>query len=62
MSNQLNELVSLIRAVDTKMNFLMEDIEQIKEDLAQVKFLVENPEEKEPTKEEAEKRWKVEKF
>ena len=62
MSEKLDELISLVRALDTKINFLMEDIELIKEDLIQVKFLTEHPEEKELTKEEAEKRWKVEQF
>jgi hypothetical protein len=62
MSKKLDELISLVRALDTKINFLMEDIELIKEDLIQVKFLTEHPEEKELTKEEAEKRWKVEQF
>lgn len=60
--DEINELISLMRALDTKINFLMEDIELIKEDIIQVKFLIENPEAVEPTKEEAEKRWKVEQF
>jgi outer membrane murein-binding lipoprotein Lpp len=62
MYDKLDELISLVRALDTKMNFLMEDVEALKEDMIQVKFLLDNPEEKEPTKEQAEKRWKVETF
>jgi hypothetical protein len=58
----IQELASLVRALDTKLNFLLEDVERIKEDVIQVKFLVENPVEAEPSKEEAEKRWKVETF
>ena len=58
----IEELTSLVRALDTKLNFLLEDIENIKEDIIQLKVLVENPPEPEISKAEAQKRWKVERF
>ena len=64
LEEKINELISLIRVLDTKIGFLSDDVEQIKEDLIQIKFLVEEPAAAEAvanTKED-EKRWKVETF
>ena len=62
LEEKIDELMSLVRVLDTKMKFLQDDIDQIKEDIIQIKFLVEEPPEPEITKEEAEKKWKVERF
>jgi len=37
LENKIDELTSLIKALDTKIMFLMEDIEQIKTDLEYMK-------------------------
>ena len=37
MENKIDELISLIKAMDTKMMFLMEDIEQIKTEMEFIK-------------------------
>ena len=62
IEEKLDELISLIRVLDTKIKFLQDDIDQLKEDMTQVKFLAENPPEAEMSEEEAKKRWKVETF
>lgn len=62
IEEKLDELISLIRVLDTKIKFLQDDIDQLKEDMTQVKFLAENPPETEMSEEEAKKRWKVETF
>ena len=64
LEEKINELISLIRVLDTKIGFLSDDVEQIKEDLIQIKFLVEEPAAAEAVAntEEDEKRWKVERF
>ena len=64
LEEKIDELISLIRVLDTKIGFLSDDVEQIKEDLIQIKFLVEEPAAAEAVAntEEDEKRWKVERF
>ena len=62
LEEKIDELMSLIRMLDTKIKFLQDDIDQIKEDIIQIKFLVEEPPAREATKQEAEKKWKVETF
>ena len=55
IEEKLDELISLIRVLDTKLKFLQEDIDQLKEDMTQIKFLMDNNEESGPTEEEAKK-------
>jgi hypothetical protein len=62
IEEKLDELLSLVRVLDTKLRFLQDDIDQLKEDMTQVKFLAENPPAPEMSEEEARKRWKVETF
>lgn len=67
MDEQLNELLSMLRVLDTKLNFLQEDIDEIKteiENLPMIKACVEQlaHEQLENIRKQSASRWKVEKL
>jgi prefoldin subunit 5 len=67
LEEKLDELISLVRALDTKINFLQEDITEIKtaiEDLPMIKACVEQLayEQLQNIQQKEAKRWKVERL
>lgn len=59
LDDKLDELISLVRVLDTKINFIEEDISNIKEDIMQMKLSMEMLEEQSVTENS---NWKVEKL
>lgn len=64
IEEKLDELISLIRMLDTKIKFLEDDLAEMKEDIIQIKFHVEDIAVKNdtPQSNEKDKHWKVETF
>ena len=60
IEEKLDELISLVRALDTKIGFVEDDINDLRESIDQIKFIVEGLEQ--GNSESQEPKYKVETF